>query len=97
MESNRSKAAIYAVTSPSLSPYILNIPIPSSLHSQSSLLCGYLNDAETQTTCHQPIKDIQLKNDLHHITMGGRIMQHYLSDVKTKIDAIAAVGQPLPE
>lgn len=38
---------------------------------------------------------IQFKNKLHNISMGNKIMTQYLSDIKVKVDLIAASRSPI--
>ncbi|PKU77483.1 Retrovirus-related Pol polyprotein from transposon TNT 1-94 [Dendrobium catenatum] len=78
-------SAIYSTVSASLLPYILNL---ESTH-------------EIWTTLELRLKSthrsrlLQLKNELHQLQLGDKTMFQYLTEIKTKVDAIAAAGSSI--
>ncbi|PKU60881.1 Retrovirus-related Pol polyprotein from transposon TNT 1-94 [Dendrobium catenatum] len=79
------KAALYSVISPPLLPYVLNLD-----HTHSVWVTI---DKRLQSTNRSRI--LQLKNELHHLTMKDMTMTQYLSLVKSKVDAINAAGSSI--
>lgn len=78
-------SALYATISPSILPYVINLSTcPDIWHTI---------DKRLQSSNRSRI--LQLKNELHSLTMGNRTMAQYLSDIKSKVDLIAAAGFPI--
>ncbi|PKU64016.1 Retrovirus-related Pol polyprotein from transposon TNT 1-94 [Dendrobium catenatum] len=75
-------SALYATISPSLLPYVLNLP---SYHAIWTTI-----QRRFQST--NPSKQLQLKSELLHLQKGDKTMVQYLSDIKQLVDAITAAG-----
>ncbi|XP_020699913.1 uncharacterized protein LOC110112148 [Dendrobium catenatum] len=75
-------ATICSTVSPTILPYILHL---YSLHEIWRVL-------ETRFQSSNRSKVIQLKNELHHITMGSSMMAQYLTEIKKLVDQIASAG-----
>ncbi|XP_020675279.1 uncharacterized protein LOC110094394 [Dendrobium catenatum] len=77
-------AAICSTISPSILPYLINLDSTSAIWTTLELRFQSSNRS----------KVIQLKNDLHHITMKTSMTQ-YIVDIKYLVDQIASVGSVL--
>lgn len=75
-------AALLSTVSASLLPYFLNLESCAKIWKTIS--------KRLQSTNRSRI--IQLKNELHHISMANKSMQQYLSEIKLKVDTINAAG-----
>ncbi|KAI0494554.1 hypothetical protein KFK09_024695 [Dendrobium nobile] len=75
-------SAIYSTVSPTLLPYILNL---DSTHEIWVTLERRLQSSNRSRL-------LQRKGELHQLKLGDKTMFQYLTDIKSKIDAIAAVG-----
>ncbi|KAI0510858.1 hypothetical protein KFK09_011468 [Dendrobium nobile] len=78
-------AALYSVISPSILPYVLSLEHCTEIW-------------ETIARCLQSNtrpRTIQLRNELHHLSMKNQSMPQYLLAIKSIVDAIAATGSPL--
>lgn len=73
---------LYSTIPPQLLPYVLNLDTCSKIWKTI--------EKRLQSTNKSRI--LQLKNKLYHITMGEKNMMQFLSDIKSKFDAIAALG-----
>ncbi|PKU86353.1 hypothetical protein MA16_Dca002184 [Dendrobium catenatum] len=78
-------AALYSVISPPLLPYVLNL--------EHTHYVWVTIDKRLQSMNRSRI--LQLKNELHHLTMKYMTMTQYISLVKSKVDAINAVGSSI--
>ncbi|PKU64191.1 Retrovirus-related Pol polyprotein from transposon TNT 1-94 [Dendrobium catenatum] len=78
-------SAIYSTISSSLLPYILNLATTHEIWQTLEL--------RLQSTNHSRL--LQLKNELHQLQLGDKTMFAYLSDIKSKVDAIAAAGSSI--
>ncbi|PKU60283.1 Retrovirus-related Pol polyprotein from transposon TNT 1-94 [Dendrobium catenatum] len=78
-------AALYSVISSSILPYVL-----SETHCADIWL---VLDRRLQSITRSRI--IQLKHELHYLSMKDKSMSQYLLEVKTKVDALTAAGAPL--
>ncbi|KAI0492930.1 hypothetical protein KFK09_027206 [Dendrobium nobile] len=78
-------SAIYSTVSASLLPYILNI--------ESSYEIWLTIERRLQSSNRSRL--LQLKGELHLLQLGDKTMFQYLSEIKNKIDAIAAAGSPI--
>ncbi|KAI0507419.1 hypothetical protein KFK09_013544 [Dendrobium nobile] len=78
-------AAICSTISASILPYVLNLDNCADIWSTL--------ERRLQATNRSRV--IQLKNELHHITMGQQTMLQYLTNIKTLVDNIAAAGSPI--
>ncbi|KAL0912667.1 hypothetical protein M5K25_018656 [Dendrobium thyrsiflorum] len=78
-------STIYSTVFASLLPYILNL---ESTHEIWRTL-----ELRLQSTNRSRI--LQLKNELYQLQLGDKTMFQYLSDIKSKIDAIAAAGSSI--
>ncbi|KAI0495511.1 hypothetical protein KFK09_021812 [Dendrobium nobile] len=84
LEQNLS-AALYSVISPSILPYVLSLD-----H------CAQIWDTiARRLQSNTRSRTIQLRNELHHLSMKNQSMPQYLLAVKSIVDAIAATGSPL--
>ncbi|PKU82824.1 Retrovirus-related Pol polyprotein from transposon TNT 1-94 [Dendrobium catenatum] len=75
-------SALFSTISPGILPYILNL---TTAHEIWTTLEGRLQPTNRSRV-------IQLKNELHNVTMGDNSMQQYLAQVKSIVDNIAAAG-----
>ncbi|KAI0528949.1 hypothetical protein KFK09_001493 [Dendrobium nobile] len=75
-------SALYSTISPAILPYILNLATTNKIWKTI--------EGRLQPTNRSRV--IQLKNELHNITMGDSSMQQYLAQVKGIVDNIAAAG-----
>ncbi|KAI0520181.1 hypothetical protein KFK09_007652 [Dendrobium nobile] len=73
-------AAICATISPSILPFIINLESTSSIWTTLA--------TRFQSTNRSRV--IQLKNELHHISLKNSTMTQYLTDIKSIVDQIAA-------
>ncbi|PKU72184.1 Retrovirus-related Pol polyprotein from transposon TNT 1-94 [Dendrobium catenatum] len=78
-------AALYLVISPTLLPYIINLETCADIW----------KTIERRLQSSNRSRLLQLKNELHQVTMKDQTMMQYLSDIKGKCDAIASSGTPL--
>ncbi|PKU62867.1 Retrovirus-related Pol polyprotein from transposon TNT 1-94 [Dendrobium catenatum] len=78
-------AALYSVISPSILPYVLSLDHCADIW---DTLARHLQSNTRSRT-------IQLRNELHHLSMKNQTMSQYLLAVKSVVDAIAATGSPL--
>ncbi|KAI0519495.1 hypothetical protein KFK09_006944 [Dendrobium nobile] len=78
-------SAIYSTVSASLLPYILNLE--STHHIWATL------ELRLQSTHRSRL--LQLKSELHQLQLGDKTMLQYLTDIKAKIDIIAASGSSI--
>ncbi|PKU82967.1 Retrovirus-related Pol polyprotein from transposon TNT 1-94 [Dendrobium catenatum] len=78
-------AALYSVISPSILPYVL------SLDHYTEIWDTIARRLQSNTRS----RTIQLRNELHHISMKNQTMPQYLLAVKSIVDAIVATGSPL--
>ncbi|KAI0525179.1 hypothetical protein KFK09_004571 [Dendrobium nobile] len=79
-------AVLYSTISTTFLPYVLNL--------DSCLEIWQTIERRLQSTNCSRI--LQLKNELHHISMKDKSMMQYLSEIKSKIDAIGSSSSPLP-
>ncbi|KAI0511944.1 hypothetical protein KFK09_012578 [Dendrobium nobile] len=78
-------AALYSVISPSILPYVLSLD-----H------CAEIWDTiNRRLQSNTRSRTIQLRNELHHLSMKNQTMSQYLLAIKSIVDAIAATGSPL--
>ncbi|PKU64810.1 Retrovirus-related Pol polyprotein from transposon TNT 1-94 [Dendrobium catenatum] len=75
-------AAICATISPPLLPYVLNLDSTSSIWTT----------LETRFQSTNRSRVIQLKNELHHISLKNSTMLQYLIEIKSIVDKISAAG-----
>ncbi|PKU87026.1 Retrovirus-related Pol polyprotein from transposon TNT 1-94 [Dendrobium catenatum] len=75
-------AAICSTISASVLPYIVNLDSTADLW----------DTLERRFQSSNRSKVIQLKNELHNITMKNQSMTQYLTDIKSLVDQIAAAG-----
>lgn len=78
-------SALYAIMSPSILPYILTLDTCVEI----------LSTIERWLQSTNMVGIIQLKYELHNLTMVNKSMQQYLSKIKAKVDSIAASGSPI--
>ncbi|PKU73790.1 Retrovirus-related Pol polyprotein from transposon TNT 1-94 [Dendrobium catenatum] len=78
-------AALYSVISPSILPYVLCLDHCSEIW---DTIARRLQSSTRSRT-------IQLRNELHHLSMKNQTMAQYLLSIKSLVDAIAATGSPL--
>lgn len=72
--------AHYSVISQALMPYVLNL-------STCSEVCHTLDKHLQSSNCSHLL---QIKSELHHITIKDQTMTQYLSTIKTKVDDISS-------
>ncbi|KAI0508127.1 hypothetical protein KFK09_014261 [Dendrobium nobile] len=78
-------AALYSIISPSILPYVLSLEHCSEIW---DTIARRLQSSTRSRT-------IQLRNELHHVSMNNQTMSQYLLNIKALVDAIAATGSPL--
>ncbi|KAI0511938.1 hypothetical protein KFK09_012572 [Dendrobium nobile] len=78
-------ASLYSVISTAILPYVLSVDHCSEIWSTL--------ERRLQSTTRSRI--IQLKHELHYLTMKDKNMSQYLLDIKSKVDALASAGAPL--
>ncbi|PKU85370.1 Retrovirus-related Pol polyprotein from transposon TNT 1-94 [Dendrobium catenatum] len=78
-------AAICSTISTSILPYVLNLESTSQIWQA----------LETRFQSSNRSRVIQLKNELHNISMKNSTMTQYLSNIKTIVDQISAAGAVL--
>ncbi|KAL0929070.1 hypothetical protein M5K25_001010 [Dendrobium thyrsiflorum] len=75
-------SAIYSTVSASLVPYILNLDTTQQIWTTLEL--------RLKSTHRSRL--LQLKNELHQLQLGDKTIFQYLTDIKAKVDALAAAG-----
>ncbi|KAI0524985.1 hypothetical protein KFK09_004375 [Dendrobium nobile] len=78
-------AALYSVISPSILPYVLSLEHCTEIW--ETIAKRLQSNTRSRT--------IQLRNELHHLTMKNQSMSQYLLAIKAIVDSIAATGSPL--
>lgn len=78
-------SALFSTISPSILPYVLELNTCAEIWEVITRRLQASNRARIQ----------QIKNELHNLTMGNKNMSQYLSDIKSKVDLIAAAGSPI--
>ncbi|PKU79631.1 Retrovirus-related Pol polyprotein from transposon TNT 1-94 [Dendrobium catenatum] len=78
-------AALYSVISPSILPYVLSLDHCTEIW--DTIARRLQSNTRSRT--------IQLRNELHHLSMKNQTMPQYLIAVKSIVDAITATGSPL--
>ncbi|KAI0520293.1 hypothetical protein KFK09_007765 [Dendrobium nobile] len=77
-------AVLYSTISTTFLPYVL-----------SDSCCQIWQTIERRLQSTNHLRILQLKNELHHVSMKDKTMMQYLSEIKGKVDAIGASGSPL--
>ncbi|PKU79283.1 Retrovirus-related Pol polyprotein from transposon TNT 1-94 [Dendrobium catenatum] len=77
--------ALYSIISPSILPYVLSLDHCAEIW--ETIARRLQSNTRSRT--------IQLRNELHHLSMKNQSMPQYLLSVKSIVDAIAATGSPL--
>ncbi|KAI0515851.1 hypothetical protein KFK09_008519 [Dendrobium nobile] len=80
-------AAMCSTISASILPYVLNLETTAAI---------WLN-LQTRFQSTNRSKVIQLKNELHHISLKNLTMVQYLNEIKSLVDQIAAAGAKVDE
>lgn len=75
-------AALCSTISASILPYIINLDTTAAIWSS----------LETRFQSTNRSKVIQLKNELHNVSLKNQTMSQYLSEIKSVVDQIAAAG-----
>ncbi|KAI0499725.1 hypothetical protein KFK09_017933 [Dendrobium nobile] len=75
-------AAICSTISPSVLPYVINLETTAAIWSV----------LETRFQSTNRSKVIQLKNELHNVSLKNQNMTQYLSEIKSLVDQIAVAG-----
>ncbi|PKU82500.1 hypothetical protein MA16_Dca005505 [Dendrobium catenatum] len=75
-------SALFSTISPSILPYVIT--------TTSAFEVWSILERRLQSTCRSRV--LQLKNKLHNLQMKNSSMQQYLTQVKTRVDSIAASG-----
>lgn len=78
-------AALYSTISQSILSYILNLPTTAEIW----------QTLKRRLQSHNHSRVIQLKSELHHLTLKDKSMQQYLLEVKSIIDNISATGSTI--
>ncbi|KAI0527324.1 hypothetical protein KFK09_002923 [Dendrobium nobile] len=75
-------AALCSTISPSVLPHIINLATTAEIWSV----------LETRFQATNRSKVIQLKNELHHVSLKNQTMTQYLSEIKSLVDQITTAG-----
>ncbi|KAL0928117.1 hypothetical protein M5K25_002358 [Dendrobium thyrsiflorum] len=78
-------AALYSVVSSTILPYVLSVEQCNDIWTTL--------DRQLQSSTRSRI--IQIKNELHYLSMKDKSMTQYLLDIKAKVDSLAAAGAPM--